>query len=50
MFVALNTNLQQRCIYAIVFLSQGSFPKNEFSFKIYIPAARRIEDSQIPND
>ncbi|KAJ9585805.1 hypothetical protein L9F63_002396, partial [Diploptera punctata] len=28
----------------------GSFPKNEFSFKIYIPGARRVEDSQIPND
>ncbi|PNF14371.1 hypothetical protein B7P43_G03418 [Cryptotermes secundus] len=31
-------------------MNPGSFPKNEFSFKIYIPAARRIEDSQIPND
>ncbi|PSN37360.1 DNA polymerase epsilon subunit 2 [Blattella germanica] len=31
-------------------INPGSFPKNEFSFKIYIPAARRVEDSQIPND
>ncbi|XP_063231386.1 DNA polymerase epsilon subunit 2 [Bacillus rossius redtenbacheri] len=28
----------------------GSFPKSEFSFKVYIPATRQMEDSQLPND
>ncbi|KAJ4426622.1 hypothetical protein ANN_26420, partial [Periplaneta americana] len=31
-------------------MNPGSFPKNEFSFKVYIPSSRRVEDSQIPND
>lgn len=26
---------------------QGSFPKSKFSFKVYVPAIRTIEDSQI---
>ncbi|KAJ8874034.1 hypothetical protein PR048_024874 [Dryococelus australis] len=28
----------------------GSFPKSEFSFKVYIPTSRQIEDSQLPSD
>lgn len=26
---------------------QGSFPRTDFSFKVYFPASRQIEDSKI---
>lgn len=29
---------------------QGSFPKSKFTFKVYVPSSRIIEDSQIPDD
>lgn len=29
---------------------QGSFPKSKFTFKVYVPSTRTIEDSQIPDD
>ncbi|XP_072946418.1 DNA polymerase epsilon subunit 2 [Epargyreus clarus] len=31
-------------------VNPGSFPHTEFSFKVYIPASRTVEDSQIPNE
>lgn len=31
-------------------MNPGSFPRTEFSFKVYVPASRTVEDSQIPND
>lgn len=31
-------------------VNPGSFPRTEFSFKVYVPATRTVEDSQIPND
>ncbi|XP_067014699.2 DNA polymerase epsilon subunit 2 [Anabrus simplex] len=31
-------------------VNPGSFPKSEFSFKVYIPALRQMEDSQIAKD
>ncbi|VVC86913.1 unnamed protein product [Leptidea sinapis] len=31
-------------------INPGSFPRTEFSFKVYIPASRTVEDSQIPNE
>ncbi|XP_047539487.1 DNA polymerase epsilon subunit 2-like [Vanessa atalanta] len=31
-------------------INPGSFPRTEFSFKVYVPASRTVEDSQIPND
>lgn len=37
---------QQEC----TIMNVGSFPKSKFSFKVYIPATRIIEDSQIPDD
>ncbi|XP_077300433.1 DNA polymerase epsilon subunit 2 isoform X1 [Arctopsyche grandis] len=32
------------------FINPGSFPRTDFSFKVYMPASRTIEDSQIPNE
>ena len=29
---------------------QGSFPRSEFSFKVYEPATKTVEDSQIPDE
>lgn len=31
-------------------MNPGSFPRSEFSFKVYVPATRTIEDSQIPDE
>jgi len=31
-------------------LNTGSFVKSKFAFKVYIPATRTIEDSEIPGD
>lgn len=31
-------------------INPGSFPRTEFSFKVYIPFSRTVEDSQIPKD
>lgn len=31
-------------------INPGSFPRTEFSFKVYIPYSRTVEDSQIPKD
>jgi DNA polymerase epsilon subunit 2 len=31
-------------------VNTGSFPKSNFSFKLYMPASRTVEDSQIPDD
>ncbi|CAK1547746.1 unnamed protein product [Leptosia nina] len=31
-------------------VNPGSFPRTEYSFKVYVPASRSIEDSQIPNE
>ncbi|CAB3237840.1 unnamed protein product [Arctia plantaginis] len=31
-------------------MNPGSFPRTEFSFKVYVPATRTVEDSQIPKD
>lgn len=31
-------------------LNPGSFPRTEYSFKVYVPATRTVEDSQIPKD
>lgn len=31
-------------------VNPGSFPKTEFSFKVYVPSTRTVEDSQIPKD
>ncbi|XP_041972014.1 DNA polymerase epsilon subunit 2 [Aricia agestis] len=31
-------------------INPGSFPHTEFSFKVYIPSSRTVEDSEIPND
>lgn len=31
-------------------INPGSFPRTEFSFKVYIPASKTVEDSQIPKD
>lgn len=31
-------------------VNPGSFPRTEFSFKVYVPASRTVEDSQIPKD
>nr|CAD7395680.1 unnamed protein product [Timema poppensis] len=28
----------------------GSFPKSDFSFKVYVPSSRQVEDSQLPTD
>lgn len=30
-------------------MNTGSFPKSKFAFKVYIPATRAVEDSQIPD-
>ncbi|CAG2060324.1 unnamed protein product [Timema podura] len=29
---------------------KGSFPKSDFSFKVYVPSSRQVEDSQLPTD
>lgn len=31
-------------------LNTGSFPKSKFSFKVYLPGTKTIEDSEIPDD
>ncbi|XP_032521787.2 DNA polymerase epsilon subunit 2 [Danaus plexippus] len=31
-------------------INPGSFPHTEYSFKVYVPASRLVEDSQIPNE
>lgn len=31
-------------------MNPGSFPRTEFSFKVYVPSTRTVEDSQIPKD
>jgi DNA polymerase epsilon subunit 2 len=31
-------------------VNPGSFPRTEFSFKVYIPASKTVEDSQIPKE
>ncbi|CAG4966167.1 unnamed protein product [Colias eurytheme] len=31
-------------------VNPGSFPRTEYSFKVYVPASRTVEDSQIPNE
>lgn len=31
-------------------VNPGSFPRTEYSFKVYIPASRTVEDSQIPKE
>ncbi|XP_061705388.1 DNA polymerase epsilon subunit 2 [Cydia pomonella] len=31
-------------------INPGSFPRTEFSFKVYIPASKTVEDSQIPKE
>lgn len=31
-------------------INPGSFPRTEFTFKVYVPATRLVEESQIPND
>jgi DNA polymerase epsilon subunit 2 len=31
-------------------VNTGSFPRSKFSFKLYMPGTRTIEDSQIPDD
>lgn len=31
-------------------VNPGSFPRTEFSFKVYIPGTRTVEDSQIPKE
>lgn len=36
--------------YLMILFFQGSFPKSGFSFKVYMPATKQVEDSQIPND
>ena len=37
-------------IHGCTILNPGSFAKNSFSFKTYVPKTRTIEDSQIPPD
>ncbi|XP_026478828.1 DNA polymerase epsilon subunit 2-like [Ctenocephalides felis] len=34
-------------LYDCLVINTGSFPKSKFSFKVYVPAIRTIEDSQI---
>lgn len=31
-------------------INPGSFPRTEFTFNVYIPTTRTVEESQIPND
>lgn len=31
-------------------MNPGSFPRSEFSFKVYVPSTKTIEDSQIPDE
>ncbi|KAJ2944972.1 hypothetical protein O0L34_g1869 [Tuta absoluta] len=31
-------------------VNPGSFPRTEFSFKVYVPASKTVEDSQIPKE
>lgn len=31
-------------------VNPGSFPRTEYSFKVYIPSSKTVEDSQIPKD
>lgn len=31
-------------------VNTGSFPKSKFSFKLYMPSSKTVEDSQIPGD
>ncbi|CAH0714861.1 unnamed protein product, partial [Brenthis ino] len=40
------TRMYQNCQV----VNPGSFPRTEFSFKVYVPSSRTVEDSQIPNE
>lgn len=31
-------------------VNTGSFPRSKYSFKLYMPSSKTIEDSQIPDD
>ena len=31
-------------------VNTGSFPRSKYSFKLYTPSSKTIEDSQIPDD
>lgn len=31
-------------------MNPGSFPRSEFSFKVYVPSTKAVEDSQIPDE
>lgn len=31
-------------------VNTGSFPRSKYSFKLYMPATKTVEDSQIPED
>ncbi|XP_034238799.1 DNA polymerase epsilon subunit 2 [Thrips palmi] len=31
-------------------MNPGSFPRSEFSFKVYVPSSKTVEDSQIPDE
>ncbi|KAI5740833.1 hypothetical protein M8J76_007733 [Diaphorina citri] len=33
-----------------IFINPGSFVKQDFGFKVYIPSSKQVEDSQIPDD
>ncbi|XP_026685174.1 DNA polymerase epsilon subunit 2 [Diaphorina citri] len=33
-----------------IFINPGSFVKQDFGFKVYIPSSKQVEDSQIPED
>lgn len=48
----LYTILKMRSNHFILFfvVSQGSFPKSKFTFKVYVPSSKLMEDSQIPDD
>lgn len=40
----------QRTDQECTVINTGSFPKSKFSFKIYVPSSRTVEDSQIPDE
>lgn len=44
----LSCKIYQVIIYQQIL--QGSFPRSEFSFKVYVPATKTVEDSQIPDE
>jgi DNA polymerase epsilon subunit 2 len=37
-------------INGCVLVNPGSFGKNDFSFKTYVPKSKLVEDSQVPAD